>query len=72
MVSSRFGELKRERPPFLRITFQRPLHQSSQAQIEIAIEVNLENPEMFYIISTSLRDGLMQDREDSVEFIDSK
>src|SRR5438552_3461368 len=28
--------------------------------------------EKFYIISTSLRDGSMEDREDSVEFIDSK
>jgi hypothetical protein len=40
--------------------------------IAVFKERYVENPKMFYIIATSLRDGLMQDREDFVEFIDSK
>ena len=40
--------------------------------IAVFKERYVENPKMFYIISTSLRDGSKQDSEDSVEFIDSK
>jgi hypothetical protein len=71
MSSSGFG-VERGLSPSLHNLFDVFGTNQRLAQIKIAIERNLENPKMFYIISTSLRDGSMQDREDSVEFIDSK